>query len=176
MMEILLGAGSRHDKRLFVKVRSAWNGLVTVDFNAAHKPDIVADLSKLPLPFGDDVADEIHAYDVMEHTGAQGDWRFFFDQWSDLWRILKPGGYFHGVSPHWSSPWAWMDPGHTRAMGPEMLTFLHQPAYAQVGKTAMSDYRFAYKADFDVVMSKVDPVSKQFFWVLRAVKPSRISV
>lgn len=174
MVEILLGAGASREKRMALPGRGNWDGLVTLDMNDDHKPDYVHDLSVLPLPFGDDCADEIHAYEVMEHVGQQGDWRFFFAQWSDIWRILKPGGKFLGSSPHWSSPWAWMDPGHTRAFGPEMMTFLSQPEYSrQVGRTPMTDYRFCYRADFNLVHSEIT-ASGQFCYVLQAVKPSRI--
>lgn len=173
MTEILLGCGSNWGKRLSLGP-SQWVNLVTLDINADHNPDVVHDLVSLPLPFDDDFADEIHAYEVMEHVGRQGDWAFFFAQWSDIWRVLKPGGVFFGTSPHWSSPWAWMDPGHTRVMGPEMLTFLVQPEYSkQVGATPMTDYRFCYRADFDIVEARVTD-SKSFVWALRAVKPSRI--
>ena len=111
----------------------------------------------------------------MEHVGQQGDWRFFFNQWSDIWRILKPGGRFFGISPHWSSPWAWMDPAHTRAIGPEMLIFLDQRQYDQVGKSPMTDYRFCYQADFEVEHERITE-QRQFEWVMRAVKPSRIKL
>lgn len=172
-MEILLGCGSSRVKKLAMPGRENWSGLVTLDFADTHKPDVVHDISVLPLPFEDNAADECHAYEVMEHVGQQGDWRFFFDQWSDIWRILKPGGYFIGTSPHWSSPWCWMDPGHTRAFGPEMMVLLSQPNYdAQVGKTPMTDYRFIYKADFDFIHSKVRD-DGTFEYVLQAVKPSR---
>lgn len=172
--ELLLGCGSNSQKKLGVDGARIWNGLVRVDFNSDHSPDVVHDLTRLPLPFDDGTFDEVHAYDVMEHLGQQGDWRFFFAQWQDIWRILKPDGRFFGISPHWSSPWAWMDPGHTRAMGPEMLTFLCQPQYAQVGHTPMTDYRFCYSADFEIEMAHVDQTSRQFSWVLRAIKPSRL--
>jgi SAM-dependent methyltransferase len=141
--------------------------------NAAHAPDVVHDLAELPLPFGDDRFDEIHAYDVMEHVGAQGDWRFFFAQWSDFWRLLKPGGVFCGISPGPASAWAWGDPGHTRIISPECLIFLSQPNYAQVGASPMTDYRFCYAADFEVVHAVLEPTG-QFHYVLQVVKPARV--
>ena len=174
MAEILLGCGSSRIKKLYLAGHEEWDGLVTVDFADTHNPDIVHDIAQLPLPFPDDYADEIHAYEVMEHVGQQGDWQFFFAQWSDLWRILKPGGRFFGTSPHWSSPWAWGDPGHTRIVGAEQLYYLSQPNYEQVGKTPMTDYRFCYEADFDLTHTKKTDLG-QFEYVLQAVKPSRIA-
>lgn len=172
-MELLIGCGSNRDKKLVYEGRSAWAALVTLDINSDHKPDVVHDLAQIPLPFDADTFDEVHAYDVMEHVGTQGDWRFFFAQWSDFWRILKPGGVFFGISPHWSSPWCWGDPGHTRIIGPECLTYLKQPEYdRQIGVTPMTDYRFAFKDDFDVIHAEVVG-GEQFRYVLQAVKPTR---
>lgn len=172
MVEILLGCGASRLKKLYWPGRREWNGLVTVDFNRDHQPDIVHDISVLPLPFTDNYADEIHAYEVMEHVGRQGDWRFFFKQWSDIWRILKPGGRFFGTSPHWSSSWAWGDPGHTRIVGLEQLVFLSQAEYiAQIGRTPMTDYRFCYRADFQIVSSRT--ANGKFEYILEAIKPSR---
>ena len=176
-MEILLGCGSSRVKKMAWPGREKWSGLVTLDFaKDPHGPDVVHDIASLPLPFDDNSADEIHAYEVMEHVGAQGDWRFFFDQWSDIWRVLKDGGRFFGTSPHHSSPWAWGDPGHTRIVGPEQLTYLSQPQYdRQVGVTPMTDYRFRYRADFDLVHSRVNE-GQIYEYVLQAVKPSRVSI
>jgi len=150
-----------------------WKELFTLDINPDHKPDVVWDLNTRPLPFPDDLFDEVHAYEVCEHLGQQGDYRSFFAEWSEWWRILKPGGLFFGMSPHWSSKWCWMDPGHTRAYGPELLVFLSQAEYtSQVGLTPMSDYRSVYKADFDIKSSDVNEGAFRF--ALKAVKPSRI--
>ena len=171
-MELLAGSGSNRAKRMWLD-KPEWSELVTLDISPDHKPHVVWDLNVRPLPFDDDTFDECHAYEVVEHLGQQGDYRSFFAEWSEWWRILKPGGLFFGMSPHWSSKWCWMDPGHTRAYGPELLVFLSQAEYAnQVGLTPMSDYRFVYKADFDIMSSDVSEGAFRF--ALKAVKPSRV--
>jgi hypothetical protein len=171
-VELLLGCGSNRAKKLVWQGRSTWSGLVTLDFDESHKPDVVHDLRKLPLPFEDNSADEIHAFEVLEHTGQQGDFEFFFAQWSDFWRVLKPGGVFLGTSPDSTSRWAWGDPGHTRIISAECLAFLSQPNYAQVGKSPMTDYRSIYKADFDLIHSHVDE-TQTYQYCLQAIKPAR---
>lgn len=173
MTELLLGCGSSRVKKLAWQGHHDWTDLVTLDFADTHKPDVVHDIAKLPLPFDDNTFDEVHAYEVLEHVGQQGDWKFFFEQWSDIWRVLKPGGVFLGSSPHWDSPWAWGDPGHTRIISSQCLIFLHQPAYAQVGISPMTDYRFCYKADFDII-HQVKNDADQLEYGLRAVKPPRV--
>jgi SAM-dependent methyltransferase len=171
--ELLIGCGGNHAKKLALGGRSEWHHLTTLDINPHHHPDLVWDLTQLPLPFEADSFDEIHAYEVLEHTGAQGDYKFFFAQFAEFWRILKPGGVLIGTCPSRLSPWAWGDPSHTRVIQPEHFIFLDQTQYiAQVGKTAMSDFRWIFKDDFSVVHTKDDGQLLQF--ALRAVKPSRI--
>jgi hypothetical protein len=73
----------------------------------------------------------------------------FFEEWSEWYRMLKPDGVLCGISPRWDSAWAWGDPGHTRIVGPECMTYLNQEEYTnQVGKSPMTDYRFVWKGDF----------------------------
>lgn len=176
MSELLIGCGSARRKLLCDGGRSEWTSLVTLDINEDHEPDVVHDLNELPLPFEDGQFDEIHAYEVLEHTGAQGDYRFFFGQWSEFWRLLKPGGMFFGSVPHWDSPWALGDPSHTRILRPEAFTFLSQPEYdRQVGVTAMSDFRWLYKADFDIEYMQAQG-NMTLTFALRAIKPSRCTL
>jgi SAM-dependent methyltransferase len=173
--ELLIGCGASRVKQIGVGGTAEWSGLVTLDMNDTHKPDVVHDLDNLPLPFPDNSFDEIHGYEVMEHVGRQGDWRFFFAQWSDFWRILKPSGFFCGSSPHHTSPWAWGDPGHTRVVTWESFSFLSQYEYRrQQGNTPMTDYRFCYQADMQAYWHSVSE-NKQFFYILQAIKPSRIN-
>ena len=171
--ELLIGAGSSRIKKLAKEGQREWVNLVTLDINGDHNPDVVWNLETLPLPFADNEFDEIHAYEVLEHTGKQGDYVFFFAQFSEFWRILKPGGRLMGTCPSRHSAWAWGDPSHTRIVQPENLTFLDQAEYVkQVGISAMSDFRYLYKADF--VRHHIQDDNNTFVFVIEAVKPSRI--
>ena len=171
--ELLLGGGARRRKLLHKPDHPDWHELTVLDINPDHGPDIVWDMTELPLPLGADTFDEIHAYEVLEHTGQQGDYRFFFDQFSDFWRLLKPDGLLLGTSPALDSRWLWGDPGHTRAITPESFMFLDQLCYSErVGRSPMSDYRNLYHADFKLVFNQTSDGT--FRYILQAVKPSRI--
>ena len=169
MKELIIGCGSTRDKRLSTDGSKAFVNPVRLDINADHKPDVVWDLNQMPYPFGDNEFDEIHAYEVLEHCGTQGDYKFFFAQFSEFWRILKPGGHLLATCPSRHSAWAWGDPSHTRVFQPEQLVFLSQEEYVrQVGVTPMSDFRSIYKADFKSCVFQDD--GESFWFVLKALK------
>lgn len=169
--ELLIGCGSERTKRLTPEGVKEWSSLTTLDINEDHNPDFVWDLMSpevLPLEWSN-FFDEIHAYEVLEHLGQQGDYKLFFRQFEAFWRVLKPNGYFCATCPSRLSPWAWGDPSHTRVLQKENLAFLSQDEYArQVGKTAMSDFRYIYQADFLPVFVHED--ENNFMFVLRAIK------
>jgi SAM-dependent methyltransferase len=167
-MDILLGCGHSR-QRMISPIRKEWDGLVTVDFNKDCKPDVQWDLNMIPLPFPDDSADEIHAYNVLEHCGIQGDFKFFFAQFEDFWRILRPNGFLCFTCPTSNDVWTWGDPGHTRIINHGTITFLDQRAYEQVG-TARTDYRFCYKGNLRKYYCNIDEQSKTFYVVLQAIK------
>jgi len=150
MSELLIGCGNSRRKPLkFEGSTDVWNDLTTLDIDPDCKPDVLHDLTVCPYPFADNQFDEIHAYEVLEHCGKQGDWRLFFRQFDEFWRILKPNGLFIATVPMWDSVWAWGDPGHSRVITRETLIFLNQQEYElQIGKTSMTDYRSVYKGNF----------------------------
>lgn len=178
MAELLLGCGNARKRQVRgPNDPEGFLDLTTVDLDPNCKPDIEWNLERLPYAFArSNSFDEIHAYDVLEHTGQQGDWKFFFAQFSELWRLLKPNGRLIGKSPALTSPWLWGDPGHKRVICKENLSFLVQPLYTeQVGNGSMCDYRHVYRADFDPEHME-DNTQGNFVFVMRAVKPSRVSL
>lgn len=173
-MELLLGCGASRDRKINIAGKQSWSQLRTLDINPDHKPDIIWDLrSKEAIPLGANHFDEIHAYEVLEHIGQQGDYETFFRQFSDYWRLLKPGGYFAATCPSWKSMWAWGDPSHSRLITSGTLVFLSQLEYTkQVGHSAMSDFRSIYKADFEII-HPVFENEEVLQFVLQAIKPAR---
>lgn len=170
MKELLLGCGSDRRKKLFKKDESPeWEGtLVTLDVVPTHKPDVVWDLNERPLPFPDNEFDRIHAYEVLEHIGYQGDWRAFFEEFSEYWRILKNGGELRGTCPRYDAMWAWGDPSHTRVITNGTFTFLSQENYKDVGRTTMTDFRGVWKGDFKNTFLAQDETTLAF--ILEAIK------
>jgi Methyltransferase domain len=195
MTELLLGCGHTRDKRACHPEKFLeWDNLVTLDINPDCKPDLQCDLSNehwycramtsigekcvqwehRAAPLLDNFFTEVHAYEVLEHLGTQGDYASFFNTFDNIWRILVPGGLLFATCPSRRSAWAWGDPGHTRLIQPETLAFLDQSEYAfQVGKTSMTDYRHIWRRDFKCMSSTDDGETHRF--VLQAIKPARLS-
>lgn len=167
--ELLMGCGSRTVKDMTLDENTNFENVVRLDINSDHKPEVVHDLRIHPLPFKDNEFDEIHAYEVLEHLANQGDFQFFFKEFTEYARILKPGGRFFASVPATGSCWVWGDPSHKRVIQLETLVFLSQNEYkTQVGKTPMSDFRNIYKADFKLVAYKV--TEHRLFFVLEVIK------
>ena len=143
--ELLMGCGMSRDKRVTIEAISPeWSNLTTLDFLESAKPDVLHDLNVLPYPFEDNSFDEIHAYEVLEHCGSQGDGEFFFGQFAEIYRILKPGGFFCATVPMWDQPMAWGAPDHKRVLPPEVFVFLDPQYYEHnLGKphSTAADYR-----------------------------------
>lgn len=189
--ELLLGCGhSRVKKLASVDGNPHWRGLETLDRNDSCNPDYVCDLNGCNwlIELGEDECgrdrtqlifsdwfDEVHAYEILEHLGSQGDAESFFAHFSEIWRILKPDGYLYATVPSRFSPWLWGDPSHRRAILPESLVFLDQSEYIRQldgpAKTPMSDFRSIYSADFRLIRSLDNRTTHEF--ILQAVKPSR---
>lgn len=172
-MELLLGCGNSRTKRIKPSWRPLeWQNLVTLDIDPDCGADVICDFDVSPLPFADDVFDEVHAYEILEHLGSQGDYKAFFRHFGELHRVLKHGGVLCGTTPHWNGKWAWSDPGHRRIISPNALSFLDQDAYAAEcgGETSRTDYRWLWKGNFHLVWS--EDYDDSHCWMLQAVKPN----
>lgn len=160
MSSLLVGCGNNHAKQVIFDGQSEWTGdLVKLDMYPDCGADVVWDMDetavhKKPLPFDDGVFDEIGAYNCMEHWGRQGDWRGWFYEMGEYWRILKSGGLMGVLVPIGGDALA--DPGHTRFFQANYFGFLSQIFYErnEVKATCFTDYRWAWKLNFDVLYLK----------------------
>lgn len=146
---------------------------VSVDINQEVNPDVVHDLNVLPWPFEDSSFEEIHAYDVLEHLGTQGDARAFFAHFYEIWRILRNGGLLFASVPTLESPWLLAEPSHTRVIALHTLNFLDQKFYEdQMAKeTKASDFRYLWKGDFRKIYHEEEGYT--LYFVMKAVKEGK---
>jgi SAM-dependent methyltransferase len=189
MTELLLGCGFSRKKLLGQRGHALeWQDLITLDHNRACAPDLVCDLDNFEWRIeeeGDtdqgrkcldgvwikpDFFDEVHAYEVLEHLGAQGDAPAFFACFANIHRILKPNGYLFATVPSRHSQWAWGDPSHRRIIGQEAIIFLDQEKIAMNRKrgTQMSDFSDLWTRDFRIIASSDDHLNHRF--CLQAIK------
>lgn len=166
--ELLIGSGNNHTKQVALRDRPVeWQDLVTLDMNRDCKPDVTWDLMHIPYPIEDNTFEEIHAYDVLEHLWPQGDYKSFFNIFTEFHRILKPDGFVIATVPMWDSVWAWGDPGHRNVINAGTISFLDQDVYERdIGNTAMMDYRDIYKVSFSI--EHAEEKGERFVFVLQA--------
>lgn len=157
---LMIGVGHFPPERKIVGPALPEPEWTTLDINPECKPDILFDMDRLEAEdaffpgqynvrihtnYGPNIEpesfDEIHIYQTLEHFGRQGDYKGLFATFREFWRILKPGGTLTGDTPAHGSRWAWGDPGHTRIITKESLTFLTKKAYEGLGTTTSTDYR-----------------------------------
>ena len=185
---LLLGCGNSHDKRIQFKgdeqLGPGSPHKEFTDYARLHLHDLdrelaekyagdvesftLHDLNELPYPWQDGAFDEIHAYEVLEHCGRQGDGKFFFDQFNEFWRMLKPGGYFMLSVPMWDAEVAWGVPDHCRVLPPGIFSYLTEDYYADVGRPGFGDYRRFLKGQYWQAIAKHES-EEQLHAVLRKV-------
>ena len=197
MTELLLGCGFSRAKLLGLPGEPReWKDLVTLDINRRVAPDLLIDINETGgnLWRGDSMTDrgraamdldapdyamgairesyfdEVHAYEVLEHLGSQGDAAAFFNCFTNIHRILRPSGHLFATCPSRFSPWLWGDPSHRRVICAESLAFMSQDVIARNRKagTAMSDFSDLWTRDFKVVSMQDN--HERFMFCLQAIK------
>lgn len=154
---LLLGCGHDRRKRVFLQGSESWDGeLVLIDMNKNCGASVVWNLDILPWPLQTASFDEIHAYDVLEHLGTQGDWRRWFAEMAEVWRLLKPNGLFAAIVPINADALA--DPGHRRFFSQSYFNFLSQDFYrlAREQGANVTDYTWYWHLDFEMVHMQED--------------------
>ena len=174
--ELLLGCGASRVKKIVPPgSTSTWQALTTADINSKCSPDWLLDMDRpqwvirdpaITLPA--QVFDEVHAYEVLEHLGTQGDVRAFFGTFNNIGFLMKVGGVLCATTPSRFSPWLWGDPGHRRVILPQSLVFLSRRMMAAQPKASpASDYSGFSRYDWDIERSEDDRECHRF--VLRKV-------
>lgn len=102
--------------------RNPIDGYVNLDIAPLPGVDVVHDLEQ-PLPFDDDIFDEIVGVDLIEHI------RDPLALMQELWRVAKPGCKLRFELPYGSSDDAWEDPTHRRPYFVGSWMYFAQPTY-----------------------------------------------
>jgi len=92
------------------------DGYTNLDSLPLPGVDVVHDLNALPLPFDDEVFEEVYAKDVLEHVE-------YIPLMKELHRILKKDGRLVAMSPHFTSCNFASDPTHKYAFAIRTLSF-----------------------------------------------------
>lgn len=117
--------------------RDIRSGFVNLDQTPLPGVDVVHDLGRLPLPFGDGAFDEILCQDILEHLHD------YVPLLGELHRILAPGGRLVMRVPHFTSRDNFVDPTHRRLFSVDTFGFF--AAEAPPSKGHERDYYFKFR-------------------------------
>jgi len=112
-------------------------GAIGIDRVDLPGVDIVADIEDGLAFIPDSSVDEIYALSCLEHI------RNFEELMSEITRVLKEGGKTFVYVPHFSSPYYYSDPTHTRFFG--LYTFYYFVDSSHQLKRKVPDYYFDTK-------------------------------
>lgn len=123
-MKLNLGCGNKHEP-----------GFINVDSYAAHKPQQVWDLNKVPYPWQNESIDNVKMRHVLEHVDD------VIVTMNEVWRILKFGKRVHIEVPYVT---------HFQAIGhPQHKHFFHWGTFgwldvASRGRPGLESYTDKY--------------------------------
>ena len=123
-------------------------GFKGVDLHKTASVDIEADLFKPKWAIASNSVDEVHCSHFIEH---HPDLCLF---WSELYRILKPGGTATIIAPYGKNNRAWQDPTHVRAVVEESFFYLDKN-FRKVNK--LEHYLADVDFEFTVAYLGIDP-------------------
>lgn len=120
-----------------------WVGIDQYQFSGV---DHVLTLGSDPLPYGEGTVEEMHSSHFLEHLGAEARCHVI----NEAYRVLKPGGQFHVVVPHWRSSRAYGDPTHVWPPMGEMWFYYLDKSWrmSQAPHTDKSNWAHGYNCDF----------------------------
>jgi SAM-dependent methyltransferase len=121
---------------------------VGIDRRAAGAADVVADISRT-LPLASSSVDQVFMVHVLEHLLE------YLPVLDECYRVLRPGGALHVMSPHWRHVNAVADPTHLRFF--DVQTFKHF-CVARPGAPAPRWYPLCVSTDGASVFADLVPV------------------
>lgn len=144
-----LGSGS-HPRNPFSATR-----LIACDVLPAEQVEMSCEYLQcditVQLPFGSDTFSSISAFDVLEHIPRwerrDGEVQFpFVNLMSEIFRVLKPGGYFYAVTPMYPSSSAFTDPTHVNVMTLQTVSYFGGANHAkQLG--------YGFEGGFEIIFA-----------------------
>jgi len=138
-------------------------GWVNLDSAGLPGVDVVWNIEKLPLPFGDGEFDEILANDILEHVE-------YIPVLRDLHRILKIGGKLTVRVPHFTSKNNFADPTHKKMFS--VVTFDFFVKNAKFSKSKERAYYFDFHFDrIANIRITFEKSSRWFFYNKWLVEP-----
>lgn len=137
-------------------------GYINLDSAKIPGVDVVWDIEKLPLPFGDAEFDEVLANDILEHVE-------YIPVLRDILRILKPGGVLKARVPHFTSKNNFADPTHKKLFS--VVTFDFFSKNPVFGKPKDREYYFDFHFDRAASIHITFEKSSRWFFYNKIMEP-----
>ncbi len=135
--------------------RAPREGFVHLDLAALPHVEIVYDLRDYPWTcFEDESVDEVYGSHVLEHLD-------FRKSMSEIYRILKPKGFFYAVVPYYTKSTAFSNPCHIHFF--TWKTFDHIDPSTEYGAAFCQEFPFRFK----IVAKRFEFDSNRVFRLIR---------